>query len=95
MPAGASILDYSKHAADRAAEYKIDLPKFINYAKAQFIECEISCGKVEKVLVRIPYSDDSDLVLAIIPKKFFVKTCWVNKHDDHHATLNTSGYEVC
>ncbi len=89
-------LFYSKHAKTRAKEYKIKhLPKFVSISETNVFEVEIT-EEWTKYLVRIRYSANKDLLLAIViyTRYGVVKTCWLNYKDDHHETKDLTKYET-
>lgn len=96
---GSMLLDYSPHALEAALDDRygniINLPSFLDTSTAQVIEVETdNNGKTTKVLYRVPYSDELDLVLAVIPDRRFVKTVWLNQKNDLHNTLDNSKYDI-
>lgn len=95
---GQFLLDYSPHALNAAADDRygniVNLPKSLDTSKAQVIEVEMEGSKTTKVVYRIPYNEEYDLVMAVIPDRRFVKTVWLNKNSDLHNTLDTSKYDV-
>jgi hypothetical protein len=95
---GQMLLDYSQHALSAAQDDRygniINLPRSLDTSNAQVIEVETDGRKVTKVLYRIPYSDEFDLMLAVIPDRRFVKTVWLNRNDDKHETLQDWKYDI-
>lgn len=95
---GQFLLDYPPHALNAATDDRygniVNLPKSLDTSKAQVIEVEMEGSKTTKVVYRIPYNDEYDLVMAVIPDRRFVKTVWLNKNSDLHNTLDTSKYDV-
>jgi hypothetical protein len=95
---GHMLLDYSQHALQAAQsdryDNKINLPRALDTSKAQVIEVETDGKKTTKVLYRIPYSDEFDLMIAIMPDRRFVKTVWLNRTDDQHETLQDWKYDI-
>lgn len=88
-------VSYGKHALEAAETDRyglIKLPKTVNMINVQIIEIEIKYSRIEKVLIRMPYNNHLDLCMVIIPDRFFVKTVWLNAHDDKHKTLDESKY---
>lgn len=49
---------------------------------------------ITKYCVRIPYDQQSDLVVVIRPNRGenLITTAWINAHDDNHETLDESEY---
>jgi hypothetical protein len=95
---GKMLLDYSPHALSAALDDRygniLNLPKSLDTTNAQVIEVEMDGPKTTKVVYRIPYNEEYDLVLVLIPDKRYVKTVWLNKNSDLHNTLDTSKYDV-
>lgn len=95
---GQMLLDYSGHALSAAQDDRygniINLPRSLDTSTAQVIEVETDGRKTTKVLYRIPYSDEFDLMLAVIPDRRFVKTVWLNRNDDKHETLQDWKYDI-
>lgn len=87
---------YTIHAFDSAENDQYDvilLPATINLSKTDIFEIEI--GKhdtIEKICIRMSYSKDYDLCMAIIPDGLIVKTVWLNSRDDNHKTLDKTRY---
>jgi len=96
---GAFLLEYSQHAMQAAQNDRYgvaSLPKFLDTTspECQVIEVETDdTGKTTKVVYRIPYDGEKDLVLAVIPARRFVKTVWFNERGDLHNTLDESKYD--
>lgn len=70
-------------------------PASITLKAEQVVEVEVRGGKVEKIVVRLPYNDRFDLVAALCnfsADSVTVKTVWLNERNDTHATLNRSLY---
>lgn len=95
---GQFLLDYSNHALEAAQDDRygniINLPKSLDTSKAQVIEVEMSGNKTTKVVYRIPYDEQHDLALVVIPDRRYVKTVWLNKNTDVHNTLDASKYDI-
>lgn len=91
-------LDYGYHSLERAlVKYNISasqLPSSLENPQDSIIEMEMEVGLLEKIVCRIPFDNDRDLVLAIQPGRpnWFVRTVWLNRRADKHSTLNTSRY---
>jgi hypothetical protein len=88
---------YSRHALSAAMEdqYGVpSLPKTLTIRANQVIELETEAGRVKKLVIRIPYDSNRDLVLVVIPETFDarVKTVWFNKTNDQHRTLRRELY---
>lgn len=95
---GKMLLDYSPHALNAALDDRygniVNLPKSIDTSQAQVIEVEMEGPKTTKVVYRIPYNEEYDLVMVMLPDRRFVKTVWLNKNSDLHNTLDTSKYDI-
>lgn len=92
---GTLRLRYSHHARQAALNDRygdIDLPEALNTNTAKVIEVEVIGDRVEKVLYRVSYNDDFDLLVAVMPRDSFVKTVWLNRRNDGHKTLNAAKY---
>lgn len=94
---GVRKLMYTHHAKNAALTDRygiINLPTQLDTNNAKCIEVEILNGKVSKLVYRIKYNNAVDLVLVVVPyiTEFKVKTVWLNKIEDKHATLNISKY---
>lgn len=91
-------LDYSAHSkkeAERDRYGKIKLPSSVNVKVSQIIEVETFDNRNPfKILVRLDYSSEYDICMAIIIDKGrnFVKTLWLNSKEDIHITLDESKY---
>jgi hypothetical protein len=90
-------LSYGRHAlaestADRYGA--IQAPASIVFDEHAVIEMECNGKFPTKVVVRLPYNGDCDLILVVQlgETEFFVKTMWLNKRDDNHRTLDRSKY---
>lgn len=90
------LVTYSQHALRASKEDRygdINLPKIVMFGIKDIIEVETNDNiNVQKVLVRIPYSDDFDLCLVILLENSLVKTVWLNSVDDKHFTLVKEKY---
>jgi len=94
---GSMLLDYSPHAMQAARDDRygtIDLPRVLDTSKAQVIEVESDGRKARKVLYRVQYNGEFDLLLAVDPDRRYVKTVWLNRNDDVHGTLDPSKYDI-
>jgi len=95
---GKQRLNYSNHALNASRDDRygdIQLPTFIDTNTAKVIEVEIIQGRfLSKVVYRVNYSDTHDLIIVVIPERWFVKTVWLNAKSDKHQTLNKNRYET-
>lgn len=99
-PNGAFLVNYSDHALRAAADDRfgsIKLPAAIDFRPgrgAELIECETdAAGLIVKAVWRIPHDEDNDIVMVILMQRKLVKTVWLNRHDDLHATLDAAKYD--
>jgi hypothetical protein len=95
-PVGDIRVEYSKHAINAAETDRygqILLPFNLKLEKSQIIEVELENNRVTKVLYRLPYTSRFDLMVALIPSTFLVKTVWLNDRTDKHFTLDKSEYD--
>ena len=93
---GIVTLNYSQHARTAATNDRygsIELPSQIDTTNAQVIEVECSdMGTVTKIVYRVHYFLDLDLVVVLIPQTRLVKTVWLNLKSDNHSSLDVSKY---
>ena len=66
-------------------EYKIKYDDIIEYT---FIN-----GHIEKILVRINYNQNYDLIIVISYDNMII-TCYLNKKADNHYTINKRQYQT-
>jgi hypothetical protein len=106
IPTGRYNCEYSQHALEAAHDDRygqVDLPDFIDVMQKNIIEIEVSSDtgyreeehKIVKMVVRVPYDEEKDLVLAFIPHgadTAIVKTMWFNTKGDSHRTLDRYRY---
>jgi hypothetical protein len=85
---------YSQHALNAKSDRygTIELPETITFSGENVFEVEIENNRVTKMAVRLPYKNDCDLCVVFLMGSGFVKTVWLNKHEDTHKTLNLSKY---
>ncbi len=89
-------LAYTRHATARASAKGIglsSLPSNLAGRTWQLVEAESvkPNGPFTKLVLRARYNDRFDLVLVIVPARpghACVVTCWLNRADDTHITLN-------
>ena len=93
-------LTFSRHAKMECLHDKRELifpPLEVNISPSNIVEVDAEGRVINKVLVRFPYSDKSDLLMALIPEPAVnmahVKTCWLNDVNDNHATLREERYQ--
>ena len=73
---------------------KIVPPTSIIHSADNIVEIEVENNSPIKVVVRLPYDTQRDVIIAFIPDfdTAIVKTCWFNLKTDQHRTLDTSRY---
>lgn len=92
-------LTYSAHALAEASSDMhgtITLPDTLDTTEAVLIEAEvINVGHVRvlKRVYRLPHDDSNDIVLVVQPDGL-VRTVWLNRKNDRHATLDRSRYST-
>lgn len=92
--AGWLTLEYSRHARNASVTDRhgyISLPERVAFKACKAVEVEYQANQLTKLVIRVPYSEELDLVLAVKPNGF-VKTVWLNTIDDTHGTLDKSRY---
>lgn len=109
VPVGQVYLSPSSHAVNeaqndrylRAEENSLDIPNSVHLTEDNVFEVKAVNGTIKKLGCRVPYDDERDLVLILIPdggamcdplNPWTVKTVWVNVVDDTHETLDPSAY---
>ena len=85
-------ITYTGHAVDRSDEKGIMLPQQINISRGTVIEVYETDYKPTKVVVRVSYCSENDIVLVLVPdclKTRYLRcvTVWLNNKEDNHATL--------
>lgn len=90
-PEAGHALRYTVHAEHEAKKDHVEqrLPLFL--PAFTLIEVTTFAGQVVNWVVRTPVTEHKDLVLVIL-RDYTVKTVWVNRKDDNHATLRTERY---
>jgi hypothetical protein len=97
-PAAMVSVTYSRHATEEARKDRyglIDLPGSIDLRVYHTVEVEVKQGRVAKIVARGPLDNTHDKVIVLMPQMgqpWFVKTVWINRHDDLHRTLDHSRY---
>ncbi len=101
LPVGRYKLKYSGHAKIAAANDKngsfvsnLKYHEILDTEIAEVIEIETRDGRLVKILYRLPLtgSDSYDIILAVLPHCWVVKTVWLNHKYDKHKTLNRKRY---
>lgn len=90
-------VQYSNHAKTASNDDRygaIEVKKSVSFSKQEIVEVETHDNKrASKIVVRIPYSSECDLVMAIQMDDTLVKTVWLNKKTDAHRTLDRTKYD--
>ncbi len=99
FPQGVFPLTYSNHAiiASKNDRYgKVNLPIHITARNENLVEIETQGSAIVKLVYRIAYSAEYDLILAIsvVGGQWHVKTVWLNSVNDCHRTLKRSAYAI-
>lgn len=93
LPCGTLELQYTAHAR-RAAQTDrygyICLSKRVTIRPEQVFEIEVEGQRVTKLCARLPYDERCDLCLVL--RGNLCVTCWLNRRDDRHHTLNRGRY---
>lgn len=59
-------------------------------------EIEVDDGEIVKLVVRVPYTEENDVSIAIQLNSSYgcplIKTAWLNDRNDIHTTLDTTKY---
>jgi hypothetical protein len=91
-------LSYSHHAKLACIHDKygiINHPPFtIQIKEDNIIELEIKENKIEKLLIRLDYDTDFDILIVFVPDTGIVKTVWLNEKSDKHFTLKKELYQT-
>lgn len=101
LPIGRYKLKYSGHARLAAInDRNLNFHSLLKYHEildtevAEVIEIETRYGRLSKILYRLPLtgSDSYDIILAVLPHCWVVKTVWLNHRYDRHKTLRKNKY---
>ena len=99
IPKGTIQLKHTRHSTVSASTDRygqIILADFLNLDSdnAELIEAEYEDGKLMKFVVRCDYVRDVDVIYVLTPTSgpFVVRTMWLNKKTDKHATLDKNKY---
>lgn len=91
-----SGLSLSRHAKDQAFAKNINLGKValstFDPSDWHIVEVEVVGGIPVKLVGRKHYDEQNDLVVAVLRKEKLIKTVWLNRKDDKHATLDKTPY---
>lgn len=85
--------NHAKKAAEDDRYGKIVLPSTINTTTSKAIEVEIQNRVVTKIVYRMKYNNDLDMIL-VLSRDLSVRTVWFNKRGDKHMTLDKSKYTI-
>jgi hypothetical protein len=95
-PVGLRV-NYGRHATESAQNDRygncLHLLPATTPAKFQLIEVEAQGKTILKWVIRFPLAegDKRDLIMVVQPDGF-VRTVWINLHDDKHSTLKRHLY---
>ena len=94
---GVKDLTFSRHAIQAAQNDRyggIQLGKlgYLDLSKCTLIEVETVDNVIEKIVYRVRYDEQRDVVLAILVADWYVKTVWINLTSDMHKTLDKAPY---
>jgi len=97
LPAGEVELIPTTHAEGAAAQDGTGLPTRLNFDGVNIIEVSTDSRlRVTKLLCRVPWDSRGDLCVVLRPtatkSQWKIVTVWINRHDDHHRTLDRSRY---
>lgn len=86
-------LVFGPHAKEEAVkdELNLDLLPRTLPAGTMIVEVQELAGRPLQWVVRFPWLNNRDVVMAISPNGK-VRTVWVNDHNDHHKTLHRERY---
>lgn len=87
-------ITYTRHAFSRLMQKNIRPEKMLDIKAGEVFEFErLPCGR-PKLAIRKPYDGVWDVCYVLIPEGsgWRVVTCWKNKIEDRHFTLDTSLY---
>jgi len=84
-------LQFTKHASERAIEKGVMVPRTLEIKEGEVVEAETEAGRISKLVVRRALDSRNDFVLVLVPRDsdtWTVVTCWLNRKEDTHKTLN-------
>ncbi len=87
------VLNYTQHSYQAASKDCVERLLPWSLPAYTLIEIEVVSGVVTKWVVRCDMLPDRDLVMALT-NAYVVKTVWVNRKDDRHATLQCDRYVI-
>lgn len=93
---GDYTLRYSHHARKAALNDRYGVikhpPVRLIVTPEWVVEIEVTGNRAQKMVCRVPYDGERDLVIVLHPDGF-VKTVWFNLRADSHRTLDLSKYD--
>jgi hypothetical protein len=87
-------LELTQHAREECFKDtgRVEVPPTVTVSEERVVEMETFKDQVMKLLFRLPYTDEQDLCLVVLPdfarKVGTVKTVYLNHKNDRHETLN-------
>lgn len=87
-----SATAHALKAAEEDRYGKIEIPSSVTFSGKNIVEAEVLGGRLVKILVRVPYDAERDLLLALAVPEWRAKTVWFNLKSDIHRTLDKSKY---
>jgi hypothetical protein len=90
------ISGHARKAAETDRYGVIEIAPNITFEGKDVVEAEVKNGKVEKLVVRLPYDKERDViyVVGIYPDGKVLKTVWANLSNDLHSTLRRELYDT-
>lgn len=90
--------EHAKRAANTDKYGRIPLPNQVMFSRSDIVELTTENGKVAKIVIRLPYTNDINLVYVLrlmdsSQSKLLCVTCWINKSSDKHVTLNKTVFQ--
>lgn len=96
LPSGVFKLRYSGHARNEARKETLELglPPTLDTTCSVPVEIEVIKSKVIKVVYRLDYYGQKDLIIvaSVVEYPWVVKTVWINYKNDKHSTLKRGRY---
>lgn len=84
----------TEHARERAAEKGVRLPERIPFRECRVVEVTTVRGRIQKFLVRFDHGDGHNDVCVSYTREGRVATCYLNRKNDRHRTLDVRQYAV-
>ena len=69
------------------------IPESITFEGADVVEAEFESGKLQKLVVRLPYDSRRDAIY-VFNVDGTLKTVWANLKSDRHASLKKELYKA-